>query len=949
MSSQAALITQGARIVLRDAEWFIRGVDRTSTKGQKLTVIGISEIVRDKERIFLTEYEKPIKILKPEETKLVRDSSPRYIATRLYIESLIRQAIPTGSEICIGDLCAADTLPFQLEPTILALSRPRQRILIADGVGLGKTVEAGILVSELIKRGRGKRILVVTTKSMLTQFQKELWSRFTIPLTRLDSVGIQQIRSKIPANQNPFHYYDKAIISIDTLKQNCQYKIHLENAYWDIIIVDEAHNVAERGNAHSLRSNLAKLLSQRSDTLIMLSATPHDGRAKSFASLMKMLDPTAISSNDDYTVDDVKSLFIRRLKKDLPSTVFKEKHIEAVAATASEAEENFFQALSEATFAIGNQRGSDNFLFTTLLRKGVFSSPEACAQIIRNKIQKLSKNSDSSSIADLKLLNHLLELVVKITPEYFSKYQKLLKILKAPDSINYWTGKDPKDRLVIFTESRETLSFLERHLGSDLGLKENQVATMHGSMSDIEQQKVVEEFGSEASSVRLLLTTDVASEGINLHFFCHRLCHFEMPWSLMTYQQRSGRIDRYGQEQSPILTYLITETRQAEISGDLRILEVLREKDEQANKNIGDPLSLEIIFSQEATRIAMEEGQSPEDFKKSLEVAEDQSDFFADIFAISPNAEFVKKEIIKRAPSLFPNDFTYLKDALEFLDTGQPPTFEAIERDKTIRLKMAQSLKNRFSFFPSKILLNNDEITLTADQEVMKKAISKSRTAKAGWPEIQYLWGLNPVMSWLQDSIQSKLGSHQAPVINIPSLLSEGEAVVMISGVIPNQKGHAIIYRQFCVHFKKDKGIGDIESLSDFIERTKFGIEAVPNRDASQKTEHLQSLLGPAIAAATQWMLKQRAIFIAETTPELNQHMHNLEALRDKHLKSIETRYLSQESSPQAIRQKKRENRLREVAEEFEIQADWIRETMEPESCPHFQIMAVLEGGNNAH
>ena len=107
------------------------------------------------------------------------------------------------------------------------------------------------------------------------------------------------MRRNIPGNHNPFHYYDKSIISIDTLKQDAEYRTYLENAYWDVIVIDEAHNVADRGTT-SLRARLAKLLARRSDTLIMLSATPHDGKARSFASLMNMLDATAIADPESY-------------------------------------------------------------------------------------------------------------------------------------------------------------------------------------------------------------------------------------------------------------------------------------------------------------------------------------------------------------------------------------------------------------------------------------------------------------------------------------------------------------------------------------------------------------------------------------------------------------------------------------------------------------------------
>ena len=265
----------GNRIVVRDAEWIVRSTEPATGNDYLIEAIGLSPIVKDQTMFFLTSIEKNIRILKPEETNLVTDVSSGYVYSTLYIETLLRKTPPTTEALSAGVQGAMDNVPFQEDPARLALKEPRCRILIADAVGLGKTIEAGILLTELIKRGRGKRILVLALKSMLVQFQKELWSRFSIPLVRLDSAGIQRIRNHISSNYNPFFYYDKIIISIDTLKREDEYRVWLEDCAWDVIVIDEAHNVAQRGS-HSQRARLAQRISYNCDSMILLSATPHD-------------------------------------------------------------------------------------------------------------------------------------------------------------------------------------------------------------------------------------------------------------------------------------------------------------------------------------------------------------------------------------------------------------------------------------------------------------------------------------------------------------------------------------------------------------------------------------------------------------------------------------------------------------------------------------------------
>ncbi|MCK5722863.1 MAG: DEAD/DEAH box helicase, partial [Gammaproteobacteria bacterium] len=394
------------------------------------------------------------------------------------------------------------------------------------------------------RRGKGKRILVLAVKSMLTQFQKEMWSRFTIPLTRLDSVGIQRIRSRIPTNHNPFYYYDKSIISIDTLKQDAEYRTYIENAYWDVIVIDEAHNVAQRGHGSSLRAKLAKLLARRSDTLIMLSATPHDGKARSFASLMNMLDPTAIANPEDYGPEDIKGLYIRRFKKDIQDQVesaFKERQISVARCNASPTEEDAFDTFSNIKFTQIDKKRSAGQLFKITLEKSFFSSPAACLDTINNRIHRLEKTEEARFDPDIETLKGLHDRVEKITPDKFSKYKKLLDVIKDKDHGFGWNGKDKTDRLVIFTERIETLAFLHANILRDLKLKDKQITILHGGMSDVDQQRIVEDFGKEEAPVRLLLASDVASEGINLHYLSHRMIHFDIPWSLMVFQQRNGR------------------------------------------------------------------------------------------------------------------------------------------------------------------------------------------------------------------------------------------------------------------------------------------------------------------------------------------------------------------------------------------------------------------------
>jgi len=965
MVAKQIMVAPGARIEVRDAEWLVRRVERTETKGQAIHVVGMSELVKGKEAIFLSDAEartrKNIKVLDPKDTRLVPDPSPGFRATRLYVESLLRKTPPTDTSLYVGHRAAMDVLPFQLEPAAHALAQPRQRILIADAVGLGKTITCGILLSELIRRGRGKRILVVAIKSLLTQFQKEMWSRFTIPLTRLDSIGLQRVRNHIPTNHNPFHYFDRAIISVDTLKQDNEYRVYLENAHWDIIVIDEAHNVAERSGNSSQRAKLAKLLAGKSDSLVLLSATPHDGRAKSFASLMNMLDPTAIADPENYGPEDIRGLFIRRFKKDIQNQVagsFQEREIRKFSVPASREEEEAFETLSTMIFHKLDQHRSGSLLFKTTLEKSLFSSPAACAQTLDNRITKLEKVHGSTH-PDIPVLEALSQSVAEITPPAFTKFNKLIEVLTDKKNPLFWNGKDTTDRLVIFTERVETLKFLAKHLPKALKLKAKQVATLIGTFSDKEQQDVVEAFGKESEPIRLLIATDVASEGINLHYLCHRMIHFDIPWSLMIFQQRNGRIDRYGQKFTPQITYLLTQSQETVIQGDIRILDLLIRKDEEAQKNIGDPSVFMGVYDEtreeEITARAMEQGLTPEDFEATLEKNREVSpdELFAEGF--DPMAMLfddetetaaqttVKPQVLTAAmPSLYTDDFDYAQSALSFV--AQNGGTNQVDRDdRFITIDAPDDLIHRFRMLPREMRPKDNRFFLTDKTDVIQEEIARARKETHAWPQVQYLWELHPVMEWLSDKVLAGMGRHQAPVISLAKGLEKGETVYLVSGLIPNRKGHPLIQHWFGVSLQRqinalggeNFATGEVRELNDFLKATGFGRKEIPNPVMEMDVTPLEKNLNQVVQQAHKVMTAKRQAFETEMGPRLEGHLNRLRDLEKKHQKHIKKVFGTASAE-------KRGEKLRELESTFLGYTTWIEETLETEDAPYIKVVAVF-------
>lgn len=940
--------TPGMRVIIRDEEWMIQKVEENTLGNKALHVIGISPLVRDREAVFLSDLEidkkgnSLISVVDPAKVKLIPDNSPFNRKTQLYVESQWRKAIPTDNKIHIGNKAAMDSMDYQLLPAKIALSELRPRILIADAVGLGKTLEAGILMSELIARGKGKRILVVTVSSMMTQFQKEMWNRFTIPLVRLDSARIQRIKAELPTNYNPFFYYDKAIISIDTLKRDVEYRTHLEKAHWDIIVIDEAQNVAERGGGQSQRARLAKLLADKSDALILLSATPHDGSSRSFASLMNMLDPTAIADPDKYTADDIEGLFVRRFKKDITQGSFLERNITIERCTASIQEEKAYDVFTEMKLDMDTSHtGRTGMLFKTSLEKSLFSSPAACIKSVEERLQKLRKKYSEEQIRDISNLEKLKKVLLEIEPEDFTRYQRLLDLL---NSREYgWDKKAKDDRIVIFTERIETMKYLADHLRADLRLKDEQVVSMSGSMSDTDQQKIVDDFGRLESPIRILVASDVASEGLNLHYYSHRLIHFDIPWSFMVFQQRNGRIDRYGQKKKPDIRFMKIESNNEKIKGDVRILEILIEKEKQAINNIGDPAVLLGKFDANEEELVVanviESGSNAKRFENELEKVEKAFDPLE--FLLGQAEATSEKAEVSNDHTLF-TDLQYVEAAMEFLNRNKEDAHSITKLGKVsgVEIKVSDDMRRRLrATMPEEALPKEGYIKLSDDKAFcMQDMINAQQNSldENSWPATQYLWKEHPILDWINGKIGLLIKRDEVPVMSTKNL-RKGTSVFVVNGSEPNERSTPLVDKWFGIEYVNGE-FENILDMNEVIEHTGINSLNNPNtgETSSEKIAKTEGLLEDVIKQAKKVLHKDYLHYQAITAPKIDEEIDKLESLR-KRQKAYQLSLFEDNT-------RKRGEAQRKVDEIFDSFVDYVKESLTIKDNPYIRIIAVVMG-----
>ena len=510
-----------------------------------------------------------------------------------------------------------DPLPHQIHLVHRILRSGNLNWLIADDVGLGKTIEVGMLLSALQQRGSFRRILIVTPPSVMRQWQEELGGKFGF-----DDFLIYGRDFEV---NDPTHWklYDHVIGSMDRFKGEEHLDALIGAEPWDLVVVDEAHRLTRRryGNKYdsSQRFQLAARLRRRTDALIMLSATPHQGMQDQFQGLLELLRPDRKRQIQtlDLNPQILEDMVIRNNKADATDTngnfIFKGKTTKTLAVTVSPESKTFDKALQryirqgyQAAERLGRQGIAVGFVMT-VYRKLASSSVAAIHQALclrRQRLQREAINNQpgymvdhngyesGDAVEDERYAGEYEESAVSQNAQQFFEGE-IAELDKLIEQANSLLADDHKlqsfmeqliaivdshregERILIFTEYRATQRYLESALTDRFG--NHAVALIHGGQSQNERRDAISRF---EESAQFLISTEAGGEGINLHRRCHLMVNYDLPWNPMRIVQRIGRLYRYGQgERVVVFNVHAPETIDADIVQTMyeKLLQICRD------------------------------------------------------------------------------------------------------------------------------------------------------------------------------------------------------------------------------------------------------------------------------------------------------------------------------------------------------------------------------------
>ena len=443
---------------------------------------------------------------------------------------------------------------YQLEPLRRALESPRTNLLLADDVGLGKTIEAGLVIQELFLRHRARTAVIVCPPSLALKWQDEMREKFGLDFTIVNSELMAQVRRTHGLHANPFQLFPRVIVSMAWLPQVRAQRL-LRDVYtqatnpktgkryaFDILVVDEAHHVAPaspstvgsgRGYAVDTQRTVAtRQLADKCEHRLFLSATPHNGHPESFTALMEMIDPRRFSRGALLDSKALKNVTVRRLKSDLPDRGFKKRKVGALDFTPSDSEQEMFSLLDEIVTNSAKQNGTKptGDIVTMLLKKRFLSSPFAFGMTLSHYLSsrsgrglpeddyddifgegqadeeeglweqdeaerlRQSKGSDPLVTAKPGQLEALMDWGLSYESRADSRLECLLVYLEAvcrPDG-KHWFN----ERVVIFTEYAHTVDWLTRVL-TQRGFGGERLAVIQGATKPEDREYIRSQFTAD--------------------------------------------------------------------------------------------------------------------------------------------------------------------------------------------------------------------------------------------------------------------------------------------------------------------------------------------------------------------------------------------------------------------------------------------------------------------
>lgn len=500
---------------------------------------------------------------------------------------------------------------YQLDPLVRSLDMARVNLLIADDVGLGKTIEAGLVLQELLIRHRARTIFIICPAGLQLKWQDEMREKFGLDFRIVNTAYLRSLRRSRGLTANPWTSYPRLITSMDWIKSGEGLRLLKEvlpvqleyPRKFDVLVIDEAHNVAPAAAAAyslpSQRTQLIERLSPHFTHHLFLTATPHNGYKESFSSLLELLDNQRFAKTVEPNPEQLRQVMIRRMKSDIldkkGKPVFPKRVLKPLPIDYTDEEKHIHTLLKEYTQLREEQLGRGKFsnvasFVHILLKKRLFSSPAAFAKTLekhRMTIASSSKRQMAGRLDERILhrailraeeehtdemeaeaaVNEAIEQAAEFAPALTPQQSLLL------DELTNWANKhrsseDSKAkaildwlndylkpngqwndrRVILFTEYRDTHSWLLDILTRH-GFAGEHLMNLHGGLLPDEREAVKAAFqaSTQDSPVRILLATDAASEGIDLQNHCNYMIHVEIPWNPIVLEQRNGRIDRHGQ------------------------------------------------------------------------------------------------------------------------------------------------------------------------------------------------------------------------------------------------------------------------------------------------------------------------------------------------------------------------------------------------------------------